>query len=287
MALLILLLAATNKKELNYNYVAEYIKVNRIVFIIFILGAYIAYNTLDVFALDSGLEIYGGVFKVSIISQIFDIVLFLTGAFVATLTCFVPYGLELNSSYSNNRTNPNLNLYYFFNRNKDKESSNELNSNFYLKNRDLSYINREEGSLIFRSLVSIYEKFLNFLPKFKFDTIVVLNHNFNSLKLEVKEYSFLLMFTIIGASFLISARNLVSLYLALELQSFTLYVLSASQIRSFRGTSGGLKYFLLGGLSSGVILLGSSLLYAYSGTLNLDEIFMIYSDDATNSFIDP
>ena len=95
------------------------------------------------------------------------------------------------------------------------------------------------------------------------------------------------MYTVLGGSLLISSRNLISLYLSLELQSFTLYILSASQIRSFRGTSGGLKYFLLGGLSSGFILLGCSLLYAYTGTLNIDEIFMMYSDDATNNFIDP
>jgi NADH:ubiquinone oxidoreductase subunit 2 (subunit N) len=86
---------------------------------------------------------------------------------------------------------------------------------------------------------------------------------------------------------LISAHNLISLYLSLELQSFTLYILASSQIRSFKGTSGGLKYFLLGGLSSGFILLGCSLLYAYTGTLNLENIFIIYSDNLTHYFIDP
>jgi len=106
-------------------------------------------------------------------------------------------------------------------------------------------------------------------------------------KLEVKEYSFLLLYTVLGGSLLISSQNLISLYLSLELQSFTLYILSASQIRSFRGTSGGLKYFLLGGLSSGFILLGCSLLYAYTGTLNIEHIFMIYSDSLTNYYIDP
>jgi len=80
---------------------------------------------------------------------------------------------------------------------------------------------------------------------------------------------------------------LVSLYLSLELQSFTLYILAASQIRSFKGTSGGLKYFLLGGLSSGFILLGCSLLYAYTGTLNIEHIFYIYSDTSINYILDP
>lgn len=66
-----------------------------------------------------------------------------------------------------------------------------------------------------------------------------------------------------------------------------LYILSTSQIGSFRATSGGLKYFLLGGLSSGIIILGCSLLYAYTGTLNMEHIFMMYSDNLTNNYIDP
>jgi hypothetical protein len=92
-AILILLLAATSSIERNYNYLADYVKFNRIVFIIFILGAYLAYNTLNVEAIDSGIRIYGGAFKVTILSQVFDIILFITGAIVTILTCFVPYNL--------------------------------------------------------------------------------------------------------------------------------------------------------------------------------------------------
>jgi NADH-ubiquinone oxidoreductase chain 2 len=114
----------------------------------------------------------------------------------------------------------------------------------------------------------------------------LIENKLNFSKLEVKEYSLLLLYTVFGGSLLISSQNLISLYLSLELQSFTLYILSTSQIRSFRGTSGGLKYFLLGGLSSGFILLGCSLLYAYTGTLNLEHIFMIYSSSLNNYFID-
>jgi len=125
------------------------------------------------------------------------------------------------------------------------------------------------------------------INKFNYTTPFLVEKKLIYSKLEVKEYSFLLLYTVLGGSLLISSQNLISLYLSLELQSFTLYILSTSQIRSFKGTSGGLKYFLLGGLSSGFILLGSSLLYAYTGTLNLEHIFMIYSDSLTNYFIDP
>jgi NADH-ubiquinone oxidoreductase chain 2 len=93
-AILILLLAATSSIECNYNYLAEYVKFNRIVFIIFILGAYIAYNTLDVYAIGSGIGIYGGVFKITILSQVFDIFLFIIGGIVTILTCFIPYNFK-------------------------------------------------------------------------------------------------------------------------------------------------------------------------------------------------
>jgi len=119
------------------------------------------------------------------------------------------------------------------------------------------------------------------------NSLYLIEKKLNYPKLEVKEFSFLLLYTILGGSLLISSQNLISLYLSLELQSFSLYILSTSQIRSFRGTSGGLKYFLLGGLSSGFILLGCSLLYAYTGTLNLEHIFIIYSNTSINYILDP
>jgi NADH-ubiquinone oxidoreductase chain 2 len=93
-AILILLLVATSSIERNYNYLADYVKLNRIVFIIFILAAYLAYNTLDVEAIGSGIGIYGGVFKITVLSQVFDIVLLMTGAIVTLLTCFIPYNFK-------------------------------------------------------------------------------------------------------------------------------------------------------------------------------------------------
>jgi hypothetical protein len=95
LSILILLLAVTSSIEPNYNYLADYVKLNRIVFIIFILGAYLAYNTLDVEAYGSGIGIYGGVFKITVLSQVFDIILFLTGSIVTILTCFVPYHFKV------------------------------------------------------------------------------------------------------------------------------------------------------------------------------------------------
>jgi hypothetical protein len=90
-SILILLLAATSNIERNYNYLADYVKLNRIVFIIFILGAYLAYNVLYIDIISNSIGIYGGVFKITVLSQVFDIILFLIGAIVCILTCFIPY----------------------------------------------------------------------------------------------------------------------------------------------------------------------------------------------------
>jgi len=94
---------------------------------------------------------------------------------------------------------------------------------------------------------------------------------------KIIEYPLILLFIITGAVFLISTSDLVSIFLSIELQSYGLYLLSTLYRNSELATSGGLTYFLLGGLSSGFILLGTSLLYANSGTTNLDGIYVVTS----------
>jgi NADH-ubiquinone oxidoreductase chain 2 len=94
---------------------------------------------------------------------------------------------------------------------------------------------------------------------------------------KIIEYPLILLFIVTGATFLVSTSDLVSIFLSIELQSYGLYLLSTLYRNSELATSGGLTYFLLGGLSSGFILLGTSLLYANSGTTNLDGIYVITS----------
>lgn len=94
---------------------------------------------------------------------------------------------------------------------------------------------------------------------------------------KIIEYPLILLFIVSGATFLVSTSDLVSIFLSIELQSYGLYLLSTLYRNSELATSGGLTYFLLGGLSSCFILLGTSLLYANSGTTNLDGIFVITS----------
>jgi NADH-ubiquinone oxidoreductase chain 2 len=95
--------------------------------------------------------------------------------------------------------------------------------------------------------------------------------------LKIIEYPLILLFVISGAVFLMSTNDLVSIFLSIELQSYGLYLLSTIYRNSELATTGGLIYFLLGGLSSCFILLGTSLLYANSGTTNMDGLYIITS----------
>jgi NADH-ubiquinone oxidoreductase chain 2 len=94
---------------------------------------------------------------------------------------------------------------------------------------------------------------------------------------KIIEYPLILLFIITGATFLVSTSDLVSIFISIELQSYGLYLLSTLYRNSELATSGGLTYFLLGGLSSCFILLGTGLLYANSGTTNLDGMYIITS----------
>ena len=92
------------------------------------------------------------------------------------------------------------------------------------------------------------------------------------------EYTLIVLFAVSGAVLLISAADLGSIYLCIELQSFSLYIISSIHRNSESSTGSALTYFLLGGLSSCFILLGIALIYANSGMTNLDSIYCLISD---------
>ena len=94
---------------------------------------------------------------------------------------------------------------------------------------------------------------------------------------EGTDYSIIVIFCLLGSSLLISSYDLISIYLSIELQSFSLYILSTLYRDSESSTAAGLKYFLLGGLSSCIILLGAGLIYSYSGITNLESLYIINS----------
>jgi NADH:ubiquinone oxidoreductase subunit 2 (subunit N) len=288
-AILIILLAATSSYNRSYKTLADYIKFNRIVFTVFILASYLAYNVIDLDVLNNGTLIWGGVFKINLLSQVFDSILLITGSLVSLLTCFIPYNYRkyYDAESMNYIIKSDGNVYVWnFHDNVVKSGS----FYDYYTHKLLTYYTHNDfdnKSKFLVLVIKFMKKITESIRNFKVNTPFLVEKNLEFNRIEAKEFNLLLLFTVLGGSLLISSNNLISLYLSLELQSFSLYILSSSQIKSFWATSGGLKYFLLGGLSSGFILLGSSLLYGYTGALNFDDIFAIYSDGSTNYFIDP
>ncbi|EHM02341.1 proton-translocating NADH-quinone oxidoreductase, chain [Acetobacteraceae bacterium AT-5844] len=86
------------------------------------------------------------------------------------------------------------------------------------------------------------------------------------------EYPVLLLLSTVGMMIMLSANDLIALYLGLELLSLSLYVVAAFDRDNGRSTEAGLKYFVLGALASGLLLYGASLVYGYAGTTNFDRI---------------
>jgi NADH-ubiquinone oxidoreductase chain 2 len=102
--------------------------------------------------------------------------------------------------------------------------------------------------------------------------------NKTSEQFTIIEHTLIIIFVISGATLLLSSADLGSIYLCIELQSFSLYIISAMHRNSESSTGSALTYFLLGGLSSCFILLGIAIIYANSGLTNLDSIYSIVSD---------
>lgn len=94
------------------------------------------------------------------------------------------------------------------------------------------------------------------------------------------EYTVLALFATVGMLMMISANSLISLYVALELQSLPLYVMTAFHRDRLRASEAGLKYFVLGALASGILLYGCSLVYGFTGTLSFPGLATVLSPEA-------
>jgi proton-translocating NADH-quinone oxidoreductase chain N len=98
---------------------------------------------------------------------------------------------------------------------------------------------------------------------------------FKRERINAFEYLILFLLALLGMFLMVSANDLISIYLGVEMQSLSLYVLAAFQKRSAFSTEAGLKYFLLGAFSSGLLLFGSSLIYGFTGTTNLEVLAVL------------
>jgi NADH-quinone oxidoreductase subunit N len=105
-------------------------------------------------------------------------------------------------------------------------------------------------------------------------TFIVISVSFSYLveeKLYSFEYSVLILLAVLGMLLLISAYDFLAMYLALELQSLCLYILAAYKRKDVSSTEAGLKYFVLGAFSSGIMLFGLTLLYGITGTTSFED----------------
>jgi NADH-ubiquinone oxidoreductase chain 2 len=100
------------------------------------------------------------------------------------------------------------------------------------------------------------------------------------------EHPLIILFSVLGMSSLISSSDFITIFLSIELQSFTVYILATLYRDSQSGTSAGLKYFLLGSLSSAIILLGSGLVYGYTGLTSFEGLYMLCSTTVVNQYIE-
>ena len=95
------------------------------------------------------------------------------------------------------------------------------------------------------------------------------------------EYTVLVLLAVLGMMLMVSAGDLIALFLGIELQSLALYVVAAIRRDSVRSSEAGLKYFVLGSLSSGMLLYGCSLIYGFTGSIDFTTIAAAASGPAT------
>ena len=126
----------------------------------------------------------------------------------------------------------------------------------------LDSFTRDSFSNYFKILILLSSLFvLNSSKKFIIDN-----------KLDKFEYPIIVLLSILGMFFMVSANDLILFYLGLELQSLSLYILASIDRDNLRSTESGIKYFVLSALSSGLLLYGCSLLYGFTGSTNFELI---------------
>ncbi|RCL01859.1 MAG: NADH-quinone oxidoreductase subunit N [Candidatus Tokpelaia sp. JSC188] len=127
-------------------------------------------------------------------------------------------------------------------------------------------------------IIDSFSRFMKILTLISAFIVLVMSVGFSrSEKFDKFEFPVLILLATLGMMLMISVGNMLSLYLALELQSLALYVLAAIDRTNLRSAEAGVKYFVLGAFSSGVLLYGISLLYGYTGHIDFAGISKAFS----------
>ncbi len=127
-------------------------------------------------------------------------------------------------------------------------------------------------------IVDQFGKFMKWLVLLGSALAIVMSLNYNEREgIERFEYPVLILFASLGMLMMVSANDLISLYVGLELQSLSLYVIAAFRRDSTKSSEAGLKYFVLGALSSGMLLYGASMIYGFAGTTRFDSLASLFT----------
>ena len=206
------------------------ILIHRIAFLILLFSSLLAYNTLYVVPLSTGVGLLGGLFQTTILSQSLEILILIIGSIILLIA---PEGEKIN--------------------------------------KELSSLNKENNFDSNKTTMNTWNYWDNLSSNVK--EVLPTTKNKEGLK----DYPLIILFTTLGMSSLISSSDLITMFLAIELQSFALYILATMNRNSESAVAAGLKYFLLGGLSSCFILLGSTLIYSYTGLTNFESLNILQS----------
>nr|YP_007476123.1 NADH dehydrogenase subunit 2 [Cantharellus cibarius]AGE93544.1 NADH dehydrogenase subunit 2 [Cantharellus cibarius] len=244
---------------------------SRITSIMLIYAAILTFNMLYIDIIDSGLGIFSGYLQVSNISLSLEIFIYIIGALI-----LMPwYPNIFNNKLILERDSPSASPSTLSLLVGDLKSDSEWEKANVLKLESPSTFSHQinewgislnDNKVDNISITHLGDRWENF-----YDRVVKYNRPVLS------EYALIILFTTLGGVLLISSYDLVSMYLSIELQSFALYLLASLYRDSESATSAGLKYFLLGGLSSCFILLGAGLIYAYTGLTNLEALYSLFS----------
>lgn len=110
-----------------------------------------------------------------------------------------------------------------------------------------------------------------------FASILISLNYMESQRIHIYEYMILILFSTLGMILTVSSYDLISMYLGIELQTLSFYVLAAFRRNNEFSTEAGLKYFVLGALSSGLLLFGESIIYGSTGITNFEELTKLFT----------
>ena len=118
-----------------------------------------------------------------------------------------------------------------------------------------------------------------------FTCLVMFNSSKDDLNINIYEFPILILFSSIGMLIMVSSNDLLSMFVGLELQSLSLYVLASLNRNSLLSSEAGIKYFILGALSSGLLLFGISYIYGFTGNTNFNLIAVNYNSESLGLLI--